>query len=157
MYNEVEEIIQTNLSKYEEHTDVVDTAVEDLEEFGPPEDAWAELATEAEHERHVQHEERPHPAEEYIYTDPDQHPEAAHAAAGGISLPLKVQTWVMKDEDYHRLIQSLNKEQIQIFSEVYKLCFGVVTSKKSGKVPEPFYTFVSGSAGTGKSHLIKAI
>lgn len=105
------------------------------------------LQQNAEHERHVQHEEGSHPAEEYIYTDPDQHPEAAHVAAGGISLLQNVQTWVMKDEDYHRLIQSLNKEQRQVFSEVYKWCFEVVTCKKSGKVPEPFYTFVSGSAG----------
>ena len=75
--------------------------MEDLEEVGPPEDAWAELPTEAEHERHVQHEEGSHPAEEYIYTDPDQHPEAAHAAAGGISLLQNVETWVVKDEDNH--------------------------------------------------------
>ena len=32
-----------------------------------------------------------------------------------------------------------------------------MTSRKTGKLSDPFYTFVSGSAGTGKSHLIKAI
>ena len=41
MYKEVEEIIQTYLAKFEKHRDVVDTDMEYLEEFGPPEDAWA--------------------------------------------------------------------------------------------------------------------
>ena len=157
MYDEVKDTVQINMSKYEKHTDVVDTAMEDLEEFGPPEDTWAELAAENEHERQVQQEEGSHPAEEHIFTDPEQHPEAAHAAAGGISLLQKVQTWVMTDEEYHKLIRSLNDEQRQIFSDIYKWCFEMVTSKKTGKVPKAFYNFVSGSAGTGKSHLIKAI
>ena len=66
MYDEVKDTVQINMSKYENHTDVVDTAMEDLEEFGPPEDTWAELAAENEHERQVQQEEGSHPAEEHI-------------------------------------------------------------------------------------------
>ena len=145
------------MAKFEKHTDVVDTAMEDLEEFGPPEDAWAELAAETELARQVEQEEGSNPDRDHIFLDPDQHPEAAHTAAGGINLLQKVQAWVMTDDEYHQLIQSLNDEQRQIFSDIYRWCFDVLTSKKTGKVPESFFTFVSGSAGTGKSHLIKAI
>ena len=157
MYHHVQQIVSENLSKFEKHTEIVDAAVQNLEDFGPPEDAWAEIAAESEHDREKQRVEGSKPADEFAYIDPEVHPEASRSAAGGVNLLQKTQAWVMEDDDYHRLIQTLNREQRQVFSELYKWFFDLITSRKTGKVPEPVRTFVSGCAGTVKSHLIKAI
>ena len=157
MYHNVQQIISDNMSKFEKHAEIVEAAVQNLEDFGPPEDAWAEIAAESEHDREKQRVEGSRQAEEFAYIDPEVHSEASHAARGGENLFQTKQAWVMEDVDYHRLIQSLNLEQRQVFSELYKWFFDVITSRKTGKVPEPIRTFISGCAGTGKSHLIKAI
>ena len=157
MYHNVQQIISDNMSKFEKHAEIVEAAVQNLEDFGPPEDAWAEIAAESEHDREKQRVEGSRQAEEFAYIDPGVHSEASHAARGGENLFQTTQAWVMEDVDYHRLIQSLNLEQRQVFSELYKWFFDVITSRKTGKVPDPIRTFISGCAGTGKSHLIKAI
>lgn len=54
----------------------------------------------------------------------------------------------MPDEEYRQTIRSLNIEQLKFFYHVLHL---VKTSN------EPFYCFLSGGAGVGKSHLTKAL
>ena len=54
----------------------------------------------------------------------------------------------MQDNEYRSLVQMLNKRQREFFYHVLHL---IKTSDK------PFYTFLSGGGGVGKSHLIKSI
>jgi ATP-dependent DNA helicase PIF1 len=54
----------------------------------------------------------------------------------------------MQDDEYRGLVQMLNKKQREFFYHVLHLI------KISDK---PFYAFLSGSGGVGKSHLIKSI
>ena len=54
----------------------------------------------------------------------------------------------MPDEDYRQTVRSLNIKQFKFFCHVLHL---VKTSN------EPFYCFLSGGAGVGKSHLIKVL
>ncbi|CAC5421936.1 unnamed protein product [Mytilus coruscus] len=55
------------------------------------------------------------------------------------------------------LIRSLNEEQRLIFSRVYEWCFQKLTCVSTGEEPEQTLTFITGGAGSGKSHLIKAL
>ncbi|XP_028412493.1 ATP-dependent DNA helicase PIF1-like [Dendronephthya gigantea] len=54
----------------------------------------------------------------------------------------------MQDNEYRALVQLLNKKQREFFYHALHL---IKTSDK------PFYAFLSGSGGVGKSHLIKSI
>ena len=54
----------------------------------------------------------------------------------------------LQDDEYRHMVQMLNKEQKEFFYHVLHL---VKTSD------EPFYCFLSGGAGVGKSHLTKAL
>ena len=54
----------------------------------------------------------------------------------------------MQDDDYRSMLQKLNKEQKDFFAHAFHL---IKTSEK------PFYCFLSGGGGVGKSHLTKSI
>ena len=54
----------------------------------------------------------------------------------------------LPDDEYRHMAQTLNKEQKEFFYHVLHL---IKTSE------EPFYCFLSGGAGVGKSHVTKAL
>ncbi|XP_028405246.1 ATP-dependent DNA helicase PIF1-like [Dendronephthya gigantea] len=54
----------------------------------------------------------------------------------------------MQDDEYHSMLQKLNKEQKEFFAHALHL---IKTSDR------PFYAFLSGGGGVGKSHLTKSI
>jgi transcriptional regulator of aromatic amino acid metabolism len=62
------------------------------------------------------------------------------------------------DDIYRKHVQSLNKEQQQFFFQfVLNWCLDKVNSNVTKKHLLPLDIFISGGAGTEKSHLIKAI
>nr|XP_039248807.1 ATP-dependent DNA helicase PIF1-like [Styela clava] len=51
------------------------------------------------------------------------------------------------------ILRSLNEMQTEVFYAIRQWC----VKKANGKNPDSFHLFISGGAGTGKSHLVKAI
>jgi len=54
----------------------------------------------------------------------------------------------LPDDDYRQMVQTLNKEQKEFF-------YHILNQTKTAE--SPFYCFLSGGAGVGKSHLTKAL
>ena len=54
----------------------------------------------------------------------------------------------LPDDDHCQMVQTLNKDQKEFF---YHILHQIKTSES------PFYCFLSGGAGVGKSHLTKAL
>ena len=64
----------------------------------------------------------------------------------------------MSDNEYDALMKSLNAEQANFVQTVKQWCQDTANSvlTKQARLP-PFYSFVSGPGGVGKSHVIKAV
>lgn len=159
MFNKKNKLLLSNKVRFEKHAEVVEMAYEQLEEYGPPEDAWAQIAGECEHQRLEQQEEGSTEAEEYAISDPANHPEPQHYESfkSQLHITSERQQSIMPDNEYLPLIRSLNEEQRLIFGKVYEWCFQKLTCVSTGEEPNQILTFITGGAGTGKSHLIKAL
>ncbi|KAJ8043492.1 hypothetical protein HOLleu_10599 [Holothuria leucospilota] len=59
----------------------------------------------------------------------------------------------MKQDQVTPLLQTLNKDQRQLFNHIHKHCKDKVHDPQI----RPFHIFLTGGAGTGKSQLIKCI
>lgn len=61
---------------------------------------------------------------------------------------------ILTQEDYYNLVRSLNSKQREVFNYIEDWCVKQTIANISTK---PLHLFISGGAGTGKSHLISAI
>ena len=66
---------------------------------------------------------------------------------------------LLSDDSISENIKTLNTKQRHIFNIVYKWAKDFVKSlnTKGNFAVQPFHIFLSGSGGTGKSHVIKTI
>ncbi|XP_062588390.1 uncharacterized protein LOC134250047 [Saccostrea cucullata] len=147
----VKSIVDFNHSLYAKNEDVIDNAQEAYEMIGEPEDAWSRICPETEvlrREGIAQRKETTVPQEENINIIPDIESETHNA-----DVMYHVHQNAASREEMQSVLQTLNETQSEIFYLVRDWCLG----KIAGEKPEPLHLFITGGAGTGKSHLIKAI
>ncbi|XP_056093733.1 uncharacterized protein LOC130072579 [Rhinichthys klamathensis goyatoka] len=148
---EVKSIVDSNRALFEKDSDEMDRAQQVLELGVDLEDAWAALCPETEKERHECIELKKNnvlPEEDDSDTlIPDL------VANPRIAFTIENSNAAMSRDEALGLLRSLNAKQSAIFYKVRDWCL----QKLHGENPEPFRLFVTGGAGTGKSHLIKAI
>lgn len=146
----VKSIVDQNHARFAQNEKVIDEAMETFENIGEPEDAWANLCPETESMRQKFQRERgkyDDCNEQLIETIPDMQ-ETTNA-----DVPLRVEQRINSRDEILPVLQTLNKTQIQLFYHVREWCL----MKSLGQNPNPLQLFITGGAGTGKSHLIKAI
>lgn len=148
---EVKSIVDSNRALFEKDSDEMDRAQQLLELGVDLEDAWAALCPETEKERHECIELMKNnilPEEDDSDTlIPDL------VANPRTAFTIENSNATMSRDEALCLLRSLNAKQSAIFYKVHEWC----VQKLHGENPEPFRLFVTGGAGTGKSHLIKAI
>ena len=159
-FNATEEEINTKRKSFESHRDVIDAAVETYEENGPPVHSWDMLAPQTEQERGDLHEEGSYEDPEHLLTQPPEgsaaHPSVT-ASATDIVISSEKKQGILSDEEFRVKVQSLNASQRCIFQWILKWCNACVKSKANRTKPDPFHIFLTGGAGTGKSHVISAV
>ncbi|XP_041961680.1 uncharacterized protein LOC121719960 [Alosa sapidissima] len=148
----VQSIVDTNKALFEKESDEIDRAKKLLEDKIDLEDAWAQICPETERERLRCLDLM---KEKVVDDEGDDNDKLIPdlTANPQTTCTLETNHVSMPRQDALHLLRSLNEEQSAIFYAVRKWCL----QKLFGQNPEPLRLFITGGAGTGKSHLIKAI
>ncbi|XP_062573153.1 uncharacterized protein LOC134235086, partial [Saccostrea cucullata] len=147
----VKSIVDLNRSHYAQNEQSLDIAQEAYEMNGEPEDAWSRICPETEvlrREGIAQRKENTVQQENDGEAIPDMESEMNNA-----DVLYHVHQNVISRDEMLPVLQNLNEKQSEIFYLLREWCLAKINGKKC----EPLHLFVTGGAGTGKSHLIKAI
>ncbi|XP_062602075.1 uncharacterized protein LOC134263710 [Saccostrea cucullata] len=144
----VKSIVDTNRMHYAQNEHIIAEAQETFENLGEPEDAWANLCPETELSR----QECAALRNETLEINPSEDLPDMQTDINSDVL-YKVQQNTKSTEEMLQILQNLNETQMRVFYLVREWCL----RRNFGENPEALHIFITGGAGTGKSHLIKAI
>ncbi len=119
-------------------------------------DAWAAIAPSAEEDRMEQHEEQHELEETQAEYIPEEDvtvsfPEPTTQKSDNTFNVTK--TDLVGDNELKTMIRQMNNQQYEFLMYVRSWCLKLVRNEH----PEPFYAHLTGSAGCGKSHLVRSI
>ncbi|WAR30905.1 PIF1-like protein [Mya arenaria] len=145
--------IEDRFRQIMKNEELVQEALSQFQEYGPPRHAWDEIAPETEHTEADLIEEGYGSDENFAIQDPDANENATFTPANQpvgdvLRSVLEVNPDLLNETEYRKLVQSLNYQQRIVFQHLLSW---------TSNVDEPQHIFITGGAGTGKSHLISAI
>ncbi len=152
----VQQIVKENMKEFEPDNDRIDEAWDSLQEIPDLQDAWNALNPEGEQrnlddrlDRNILDDSGDDTCEEEIpeFQGQQQHRQTTPRCAIESCRP------EITEEQAECMIRQLNDKQRQVFNCVSKWC----NDKARDHTVSPFHIFLTGGAGTGKSHVIKCI
>ncbi|XP_078786332.1 uncharacterized protein LOC144981283 isoform X1 [Oryzias latipes] len=150
-YEFVIDIVKRNRKRYEKNSEEIESALLEFEDNGDQAvDEWCNLAPESDVVR-VQCDDdlQADEADNEQENVPDYNPQSnAGTEVRAFRVPPSMDPAVLRG-----MYQNLNQKQACVFYAVRDWCIKRVCQLD----PEPFFLYVNGGAGTGKSHLIKCI
>ncbi|XP_033759087.1 uncharacterized protein LOC117341337 [Pecten maximus] len=163
-FENMKERIIPNIERYEPYLAEVEEARESAEEMDDgQEEIWDALAPQAEQNRSDEAVDDPinqfvdigNLTEEQLHENEEENQSPNQVKKSHF---ITTATVVSDNNKYYALIRSLNHKQKQVHDLVFHWCRALMLSSDSEvDQPEPFYIFLSGGDGVGKSHCIHSI
>ncbi|XP_035990057.1 uncharacterized protein LOC118561925 [Fundulus heteroclitus] len=141
----VKQWVDFNRKRYEGQGKKIDKIMEKMKKQGPVRNAWNTFAPEVEVERLECVAQRP-----VVEQDEEQDPVPEYQM--DVTLPA-IEVPKLSPDFVRQMFRSLNQTQSSIFYAIRHWCLQRVW----GQNPEPFFYFLTGGAGCGKSHVIKCV
>ena len=157
-YRNCLEDITENAQHYTQNGPSFEEAMQDLNQFGPPVHAFANVAPGVE-QQNIEDEQEGNVEERHLeQQDLDENAELMMAKVDkgiGQRFDTQTDTNLMSSAEYCKKMRQLNKEQQNIIQYHRKWCKSVIRAAKYNKpVPKAYKVFISGPGGVGKSHVI---
>ena len=154
----VKDIIERNMSMFEPKTNELDEAWEQLQDAVDLEDAWAAINPQCEQQRlddqlnKVRFDDSD---DDFAEIEIPEFQNNKNTCQQEVGPRCAIETCNPKfsQEQANSMMRNLNDKQRQVFNYVSKWC----DDKARDNTVEPFHIFVTGGAGTGKSHVINCI
>ncbi|XP_055017901.1 uncharacterized protein LOC129411312 [Boleophthalmus pectinirostris] len=146
----VKSVVDANQKRFDKHTEDLEAIEDEVSMNANLEDAWCALCPAQQLERLEDKDEGVERDEEEVHAELLQIPELAVRKEDIVQFE-KAKT--LTRQEGLSLIRSLNDQQMAIFTQIRQWCLQKIMNQN----PEPLRTFITGGAGTGKSHLIRAI
>ncbi len=167
-YTVEEEEIKLKEAEFNHNANEIDEAYALLQQNGPPEHAWEDLAPgteegEAAAEEEGIIDERPMTEEDIAnnadITEIKKHNKPSGSRSDRLHKMFTKEACkdILSNQEYNRCFRMLNKKQKELVLYHRKWCKEVVLCHKQGKPTKPYFLFLSGPGGVGKSFVIKMI
>ena len=155
----VKEVIERNMSMFESKTDELDEAWEQLQDAVDLQDAWAAINPQCEQQRlddqlnRVRFDDSDDDFAEIEIPEFQNNNNTREQDQMQPRCAIETCNPKISQEQANSMMRNLNDKQRQVFNYVSKWC----DNKARDNTIKPFYIFVTGGAGTGKSHVINCI
>ena len=159
-YHALSNDILANERRYSQNADVIDEALDELSQYGPPQHAWDLIAPRTEEDqisdRALGYEVQRTIEQEDVHASAQLFQREPHA-------PLlqrftrEAGRQLFTPEEYRRRLRQLNTKQKEVVTFNRKWCKQAVISLRIGQPPTPYRLFLSGPDGVGKSHVLSLI
>ncbi|MEW8548761.1 MAG: hypothetical protein AB2693_35120, partial [Candidatus Thiodiazotropha sp.] len=155
MFHMCSDVILPNMEHYERLSDELNDAWQAIKDGVVPEDAWADIVANQEVQRLEDQEELDSIREELLQDSEEVDiPDICQEKTERTTIQSSTSSSIPRTSvnDHIQMLRSLNEEQSKLFYFVKHWA----EQKENGHA-EPFHIFLTGGAGTGKSHTIKCI
>ena len=152
-YRHVCDTVHTNESKYTKE----DIYGIDVDENGPPEHLWDNIAPSTEENRLLSIAKGSEQLTEVSQQDLQDNQNILSQSSIHIRFESAANKQEIPPEQYRQYIRDLNDQQKSIVMFHRDWCKKAVLALKANKPVEPYHVFLSGPGGVGKSHVIKLI